>query len=88
MMNIIQKFENLALKLEEEFSHEVIEVKMNWASDTRFLAIGIDIPLWPSFYVNGRMIPLRGFDAVLIELYNEIKHDLNIIDDTIRANYE
>lgn len=86
-MNIFQKLDIFKKTLEEEYSNNAIKVVIMWDENLRLVSIGIDHPLWKGFLCDMRFLPKKNYDLVLSDLYDQFKHDLEVVNERISESY-
>jgi hypothetical protein len=87
-MNILEKLTVFKNALEEEYVGDAIRVAVMWDDSIRLLSIGVEHPLYISFICDMRFLPKRNYDIILSNLYDQFKHDLDVVNERVRENYE
>jgi hypothetical protein len=87
-MTIIKRLEIFQRELENEFKNDAIKVIMLYDADIRLLSVGVNHPLYSSYLCDMRELPRVEVDECLGELYDQFRHDLTVINERIKEQYE
>lgn len=87
-MKFVDQLNALCKHLEDEFYDDAIKVRFIYDTEMRWLAIGVNHPLWDAYLVQNCILPRLCYKKCIDKMIDGLRLDLRHIDKFIRDNYK